>query len=254
MKRSNLVGDNGEGLKREIRYDSYWGRVSGAYAFYPTVKHRRRFILSVLRNRLRRGGLVFDYGCGDGAVLEAVRGEFGLDDEMVGGCDVSGRALALVRRRISSPFFYQGVFPNLDRQCQAVICSEVIEHTQQYEGVLRWIASHLLPGGLLVLTTQSGRIHASDIYTGHTQHFELKELCSLIRGLGFSVQYARRWGFPFFTAQKYMTDVGFDRVRTGYLEGDLTARKQGLFTLAYALYYIHDLIPYGPQIYVVAMR
>jgi len=48
--------------------------------------------------------------------------------------------------------------------------------------------------------------------------------------------------------------VRFDRIRKNYLEGTLTLRKKIVFTIAYFVYVLHDLIPFGPQIYIVARK
>jgi hypothetical protein len=112
----------------------------------------------------------------------------------------------------------------------------------------------LVDGGRLILTTQAGKIHASDKYTGHTQHFEIAHLEAVLKHLGFEIEKSRPWGFPFFTLQKYLTNLRFEKVRQNYLEGELTLRKRCVFEIAYFLFYLHDFIKLGPQIYIVARK
>jgi hypothetical protein len=208
---------------------------------------------------LRREGLddqtfLFEYGCGSGGVLRDIRACFRLRDDQLGGCDISATAIELTRRTFASPYLFVSTAPELPRPCDVIVCTEVLEHTTKYEHILTWSWAQLVVGGVLILTTQAGKIHASDRYTGHTQHFGRAELNALLRRLGYVVETSRLWGWPLFTLQKYLTDVHFESVQKGFLEGQLTFKKRLVFNLAYLLYYIHDLIAFGPQIYLVARK
>ena len=235
--------------------EQYWRLTKDSYPHYPTIRHRQRFLRNVLRRQgLNEHSFIFEYGCGSGAALGHVRDCFGLRPDQVGGCDIAETAIELSRQALGSPYLYVSTAPPLPRSADVVICTEVLEHTTKYEKIIEWSWDHLVPGGAFVVTTQAGRIHASDRYTGHTQHFRLGELKALLRRLNFTIEQARCWGWPLFTLQKYLTNVNFQAVRQGFLEGGLTLKKRLVFGLAYALYYLHDLIPYGPQIYIVARK
>src|SRR5262249_31000798 len=149
---------------------------------------------------------------------------------------------ACAHAKLPGAHVYQSSFPLLDRQYDLVVCSEVIEHTTEYRRIIRWIADSLAAGGKLILTTQAGRIHDSDRYTGHTQHFVLSELIGHLEQAGLHIDSATHWGFPFFTLQKYLTNVHFDEVREKYLDGTLTLRKKLVFQAAYWAYFVHDWI------------
>jgi len=235
--------------------DVYWTDTGVAYPYYPTVRHRKRFIIDELkRYGIGADSFVFDYGCGEGGVLGEVKSVFGLADEQLGGCDISGKAVEIARQKLASPELYAEVFPKLGRKCDYIICSEVIEHTKDYFYILRWIKNNLADGGRLILTTQAGKIHASDKYTGHTQHFEIEHLDAVLKHMGFEIEKSRLWGFPFFALQKYLTNLRFEKVRQNYLEGELSLRKRFVFETAYVLFYLHDLIKLGPQIYITAKK
>jgi len=235
--------------------DTYWTSTEDSYPHYPTVRHRKRFIL----NAIRRFGpeartTVFDYGCGEGTLLREIQHAFRLREDQLAGFDISGKAVACAHRKLPGAHIYQSSFPILDRKYGIVVCSEVVEHTTEYLRILRWIADSLEDGGRLILTTQAGRIHASDRYTGHTQHFVLSELTAHLQEAGLHIDSATHWGFPFFTLQKYLTNVQFDQVREKYLDGKLTFRKKLVFQAAYWAYLLHDLINCGPQIYIIASK
>ncbi len=234
--------------------DIYWNDTEISYPYYPTVRHRRRFILnSIEKYSLNKPDVfIFDYGCGEATMLKEIKHRFKVKAEQLGGSDISKTAIYAAKSKVDSPYLYCNPFPELDRKCDVIICCELIEHTKDFHDILYWIKNNLTAEGLLILTTQSGKIHASDKYTGHTQHFSIHQLNAILKRLGFDIKYSSLWGFPFFTLQKYLTNVNFDKVRCNYLEGELTFRKKIVFEIAYLLYYVHDLIGFGPQIYIIA--
>ena len=235
--------------------DGYWRGAEESYPHYPTVRHRKRYIIGALAHHgISSEKFVFDYGCGEGGVLREIADRFALAGRALGGCEISAEAVESARKKIDGARIFNSLFPELDEKIDAAVCSEVIEHTDNYLQILGWIRNNLKPGGLLVLTTQAGKIHASDIYTGHKRHFDLDELTAVLRSLGFSIVDARLWGFPFFTLQKYLTDFNFDKIRRNYLEGGVSFKRGLVFSIAYSLYFIHDLIGFGPQIYISAVK
>lgn len=248
----NLTGDI---LRSGYNPYEYWEKTENAYAYYPTVKHRKRFVLSSLKNyKFNENTFVFDYGCGEGGVLKEIKEKFNLKPEQIGGFDVAENVITKLKEKFSSPFFYHESLPALDKKPDIIICSEVIEHTEKYSDIIKWIHNNLRENGILILTTQSGKIHASDRYTGHTQHFNKKELEMFLKKEGFKVKKSFLWGFPLFTLQKYLTNINFKNVQKNYLEGEMNFRKKFLFKVTYFVYFIHDLIKLGPQIYIIASK
>ncbi|MEK7218786.1 MAG: class I SAM-dependent methyltransferase [Patescibacteria group bacterium] len=244
-------------MPEPYRYDPnvYWQATEQAYPYYPTVRHRRRFILKTI-DRLQPAGRrsTFDFGCGEGTLLRSVQVRFGLTPGELGGCDISQAAIERARVKLPGSTLSHALYPQLRDAYDVLICCEVIEHSTEYADILRWMYAHTAPGGLLILTTQTGKIHASDRYTGHAQHFKLRPLCALVEETGWRIGKARLWGWPFFTLQKYLTDVSFPVVRERCLEGALTPGKSLLFSAAYLAYCLHDFIPFGPQIYIVGRK
>jgi len=238
----------------EYNPDVYWEDTGISYPYYPTVRHRKRFIINSIKkhNLNRQDVFIFDHGCGEGSVLNEIKNKFQLSDYQLGGNDISKTAIGIAKKKINSPYLYNEIFPKLDKKCDIIISSELIEHTKDYLDILHWTKNNLAVGGLLILTTQAGKIHASDKYTGHTQHFDISQLNFILKQLGFNVKHSSLWGFPFFTLQKYLTDFNFEKVRNTYLEGELSVRKTIVFRIAYLLYFIHDFIKFGPQIYITA--
>lgn len=239
-------------------FDDFWRSGVELYERHPTGRHRRRFVLNALRKASRMSrcasAKLFDYGCGSGAVLGAAQRTLGLRECDLGGCDISGSAIQLARKRFPEGKFYEGAYPQLDAPVDFVICSEVIEHTDAYEEILSWIYANLSVGGWLVLTTPSVPMDPPDETYGHVQHFELDALVGLLRCVGFDVVSARRWGWPLFTLQKAITKRFHSAVESKVISKKPGPFVKALFLCAYFLYCVHDLLPYGPQIFILARR
>jgi SAM-dependent methyltransferase len=177
-----------------------------------------------------------------------------LAEANVSGSDISATAIAAARRRLPAAWIAVVDYPVLDAPLDLVICSEVLEHTTAYRRILEWTHGHLAPGGAAVFTTQAGPIHASDRYAGHAQHFALAALSDEMRHVGLAIERSYRWGFPLFSLQKWLTNWRFERIRRRYLEGGLTPRKRLTFAAAHLAYFLHDFIPFGPQLVVTVRR
>lgn len=236
-------------------FKEFWARGVDVYENHPTSRHRRRFVLRSLA-RVKRSAdfFLFDYGCGSGAVLRAAKDLLRLDDSQVGGCDLSPEAIEIVQRQFQSPHFLVGSYPDLARYIDVAVCTEVIEHTPDYRQILEWIHAHLKPNGMLILTTPGVPLDPPDALYGHTQHFVLADLCRELESIGFHIDYAARWGWPFFTLQKYVTAKCFRHVEKHVIQGPLSLPKLLLFSLTYCVYMLHDFIPRGPQIFIRATK
>jgi ubiquinone/menaquinone biosynthesis C-methylase UbiE len=241
--------------KNLFEYDTYWKNANYLYSHYPTVKHRKRFLFNVFKKyHLNKDSFVFDYGCGIGDILYTIKQKFKLENNQLGGNDISKVAIDICRKKINSQYLYKKNFPKLNRKCQIIICNEVIEHTKNYKKILNWIFHNLHKDGILILTTQSGKIHASDKYAGHKQHFNILKLNSILEQIGFTINYKSLWGFPFFTIQKYLTDLIPKTIKKRYMKGKISFLKYSIFNISYLVYFIHDFIKFGPQIYIIASK
>jgi len=248
----NLTGDVN---KDTYTPDEYWEKTETAYSYYPTVKHRKRFILKAISNiKIHKDTFIFDYGCGNGNILSNIKKKYGMSSEQLGGCDVADNLINKLKAEFNSSNFFAEEFPRLNKKADIIVCSEVIEHTEKYNDIIKWAFQNIKTGGTFILTTQTGKIHASDKYTGHTQHFELKKLLYDLENNGFLIKKAYKWGFPLFTLQKMLTDINFNVVRMQYLEGDMTFSKKIVYKVADILYFAHNLINHGPQIFIIAEK
>ncbi len=248
MEGVTLNNDGIESYNREY-YDKYWSGGVELYDSHPTSRHRRRFVVnSVAKIGVDDSAFIFDYGCGTAAALSQIRTRFGLRDAQLGGCDISGASISRAKTLFPSGFFVEGSFPSIDRPIDIAVCSEVIEHTSDYRAILDWLFEHLRQGGSLILTTPHVPMDPPDVSYGHAQHFKLASLVEQLQSSGFRVVYARRWGWPLFTIQKWFTKHFFRAITENVIESAMTPSRRFLFRIVYVIYFIHDLFPMGPQI------
>lgn len=242
--------------EKKYQKNDFWDKIEVSYPLYPTVRHRKRLMVKMFKKfcKADKNWFIFDYGCGTGDIILAVKNEVGLSDEQIGGSDMSGKSIEICRRKIASPYFYQELFPNLEKKCDCVICSEVIEHAVDYEKILRWAQANLRAGGVFLLATQGGKMHKIDEYSGHVHTFKVENLKEDLEASGFKVVYSRQWGFPLFTLQKILTDYYFDKIKNSYLEGSPSRLKRYFYNFVYFIYFIEDIINYGPQINICAIK
>lgn len=104
-----------------------------------------------------KGVRLLEIGCGDGALCGVLHSRLGA---AVTGVDTSDKGLALARhmfeqRGWTGEFRQVGGYGTgfADASFDVVVCSDVIEHVDDPQAMLREIRRLLVPGGRLVITT-----------------------------------------------------------------------------------------------------
>lgn len=146
---------------------------------------------------------VLDVGCGVGtlAFYLAAKGS------KVDGYDVSPRAIGIAEKykKISGEkrinFYNKDVQKeNFTNKYDLVICTEVIEHLENDEKMLKTLYGLLREGGNLLLSTPSdnaplfklGFLRKFDLEVGHLRRYSLESLIVKIESAGFEVKNASK--------------------------------------------------------------
>lgn len=204
------MNDAGTGAADD--WDAHWDRFGAAALSNPANQYRWKMISSQLIEGGALGRIV-DIGSGQGELTMRLTSQY--PDAQVCGLEYSAegvkrsqaaaRAADLDARFIRVDLLAPDGTDELPKQwATAAICSEVLEHVDRPEDLLRNAAEYMAPGCLLVITVPAGPRTAFDRHIGHRRHFSPRLLESVIVDAGLEVEAIRRAGFPFFNLYKLM--------------------------------------------------
>lgn len=156
----------------------------------------------ILRSIPKVGGLALDVGCGTGRVSFALA-ERGYE---VIGVDIEKRVIDIAKRlakgRTRSPRFHIVDFCNTalvqPEYYDLVVCSEVLEHIENYRSMIENIYATLKPGGRVIITVpyDPSKWSVLDEYGGHLRRYTIPQVSqdlSQFTNLRITVT-----GFPFY--------------------------------------------------------
>jgi 2-polyprenyl-3-methyl-5-hydroxy-6-metoxy-1,4-benzoquinol methylase len=235
-------------------FDEFWQSCPDFSRYNPGVLHRRRGLLRLLRSVPHRE--VLDVGCGDGENLLWLRSMLEPETRFV-GVDLSTETVTEngTRRPFAEFHALDIQKAALDATFEAVVCTEVVEHLDDRPTALRNIASMVAPGGHLVLTCPTGKLHATEKKFGHISHPSPRELRAQLATAGLEVVSMTSWGFPLYTALKYATNVNPEWAVKNFANVEYTPAAKAV---SKALYYVNYLnvpsSPLGCQLFVLARR
>lgn len=156
---------------------------------------RRAVILAALRRYVPAGARVLDFGCGGGALTQAMAGRY-----RVLGVDTSPTAIQLAQGRgIEARLIASD--QDLPSGFDAVCALDVIEHLDDDVAELRRMAAAVRRGGMVVVTVPAYRFlwGQMDGVAGHRRRYRLRGLGQAMREAGLSrvhASYFNMWLFP----------------------------------------------------------
>jgi SAM-dependent methyltransferase len=199
---------------------------------------------------------VLDAGCGHGETLRFLRSLVPAGTRFV-GTDISGATVE--HNRTTLPFAEFAVLDlereRLDETFDLVVCSEVIEHLEHQGDAVRLVASMVAPGGHLLLTCPTGKLHATERHFGHVTHPTKSALAALVTRAGLDVINLENWGFPLYVATKYATNVRPDWAIKNFADRPYGRRERGISQLLYLANFGNIAnTPFGCQLFLLAHR
>jgi 2-polyprenyl-3-methyl-5-hydroxy-6-metoxy-1,4-benzoquinol methylase len=134
----------------------HWREVgSGLIAHNAFTAERYRRVIDSAA--LREGDRILDYGCGDGALLGMLHRRVGSRGFDLHGFDPNTLGAELAVAALAANGVKATIHGSLaaipDAHFDRIVCTEVIEHASNPEGLLLDIAGLLKPNGRLVVTT-----------------------------------------------------------------------------------------------------
>lgn len=233
--------------------DHYWRKMAA-----PRFRVRTLLaLLSELGTHLD-GQRLIDLGCGSGQLLADIAVRFPTLE--LAGADLSEPQLAVNRRAMPGCQFYamdlgvpDAVPESLAGRFGVVTASEVIEHVDHPDELLRNARRLCAPGGRLLLSTQSGQVGETERRVGHLRHFTAAEMSSLLESTGW--QPLRVWnaGYPFHDLSKWYANRHPDALLKEFADKPY-GLKEDLICLLLRLAFRLNSTDRGAQLFATAQR
>jgi 2-polyprenyl-3-methyl-5-hydroxy-6-metoxy-1,4-benzoquinol methylase len=207
-------------------WDRHWTDFADRVTQNPAQAMRRRVIHSLLH--VGDGpARVLDIGCGQGDLVAEMSARY--PHAELHGIDYSRYGVQVAGEKVPRATFTRrdlltSGHPPADRVAWAThaICSEVLEHVDEPESLLRNARGYLAPGCRLVVTVPGGPMSAFDRHIGHRRHFSAGALRQVLAASGFAVEKVTGVGFPLFNLYRLVVISRGQR-----LVGDLAAGGAG---------------------------
>ena len=220
--------------------DDYWRLMAAP-------RRRVQMILRLIAAVAEARTLV-DIGCGNGALLDAIRARF--PRLQLTGIDLSASQIEANRRREPS---IEWLVADAQKQVipatfDIVVTSEVVEHLDDAASFLRNAAQL---GRHLILTTQSGTISETERRVGHVHHFPPDEIRDLLTHAGWNPQRVWNEGYPFHNLSKWYAGRNADAMMQRFDSRPYgPAERFACFLLRTA--FLFNSRSHGAQLYAVA--
>jgi trans-aconitate methyltransferase len=181
-------------------WDEHWSEYREASEANPAQLYRRQLVLSLLGPGVRN---LVDIGCGQGDLARDIHAV--IPTAQILGLELSQTGIRLAKLKVPSATFQQRdllkpapLATEYRHWATHAVCSEVLEHVDHPEVLLRNAFHYLADGCRLVITVPGGPMSAYDRHIGHRTHYRPEQLQRVLTDAGLTRVRVTRAGFPFF--------------------------------------------------------
>ena len=191
-------------------WDAHWDHYAQSAAENPAQRMRHEIIARLLCEDVRRGTMqLFDLGSGQGDLVQKLKPL--LPKARFVGAELSESGVALSRRKVPAAIFLvadifqpPAALNEFANWATHAVCSEVLEHVDDPVAFLKRARDYLAAGARLIVTVPGGPMSAFDRHIGHRQHFDRRQIRSMLEEAGYFVERMYLAGFPFFNLYRLL--------------------------------------------------
>jgi len=191
-------------------WDAHWTLYAESAAENPAQRMRHEIIARLLCEDARKETMqLFDFGSGQGDLVQKL--EALLPKARFVGAELSESGVAISKRKVPAAIFLvadifqpPAALNEFANWATHAVCSEVLEHVDDPVAFLKRARDYLAVGARLIVTVPGGPMSAFDRHIGHRQHFDRRQICSMLQEAGYSVERTYLSGFPFFNLYRLL--------------------------------------------------
>ncbi|HSX57856.1 MAG TPA: class I SAM-dependent methyltransferase [Candidatus Saccharimonadales bacterium] len=241
--------------KDSDQYNKWWSELSSSNAEDPGTLYRAELIQKEIRMLKVRS--IVDAGCGTGEFIKRLRIDPELKGVKLAGFDVADQVIESNKKKFPEVEFFTlnlNEKTDLKKDFDLVVCSEVIEHLENWRISIADLGQMVKKGGYVLITTQSGKRYKHHLAIAHLQHFTIEEISSELKINNLKVIKSFYSGWPFMNLKNILTTIFYSQIEKGLMK----SKKQGIlnrfiFKVFKVLYNISSKSS-GPQIFVLARK
>ncbi len=230
-----------------VDYEKFWqGYWNDTTIYGPACRHRRRIVAELI-NKVPHE-TILDLGCGDGSLLAELRQKI---EAKFSGSDISEEALRIARQNVPGVEFFQldlSSQKRIERTFDVVTISEVLEHIEDDEYVMRQvapIARHV------VISVPGGPPDKVDRRYGHFRNYDGDLMRQKLERSGYEVIDFMRWGFPIFDLQQHFAFKPGEEGTATMSQGRYGPMRRAVALAIYWLYFFNSSSR-GTQVFALA--
>ena len=199
-----------------VNYNDLTQKWNDIHKYAPASRHRRSIMLNLIKKLDWKTGI--DAGCAQPYLIEELSK---FKDKQLYGCDIARPVIETNRKIFKRAKFEvvnleKGRYPG-GKVFDLVICSEVIEHIDNYGKAIANLCK--MSAKYLLITVPSGKVFNIDGKVGHFRHFDIQTIEKEVEKNGFRAVFKRYWGFPFHTIYKNaINEIAPDAVYKNFAE------------------------------------
>lgn len=236
------------------QYDKWWSDFKSLNEGDPGTIFRANLIIIKI-NKLKIRNLV-DVGCGAGELIQTII-QKSKNKLKITGFDISSIIIKNNKKKFNNIDFST---MNLDKiqkpkkKFDLVICSEVIEHVNNWKVGIINLSNLTNKNGYLIITTQNGKIYKHHKILGHLKHFQKKELEKELIKNNFRIIESYYLGWPFMNLKNILVNIFYTNlISASSMENKSKKFNKFSFNVFKVLYDISSK-KNGPQIFIFAQK